>query len=196
MRRSRSRSAGSRRCAGEPGPAGHTTNLTVVDGDGSVCVLTTSLGLGSGDFLPGLDLHLNSMLGETDLLRGELEPGSRMASMMAPSIVVDSSGQVVLAAGAAGGTRLRSALVQVLAGVLDERLEVADAIAHPRLHPAGRIVHLEPGFDETVAPGLEATGWEVRAWPAQHHYFGGVSVITPTGGAGDPRRSGEARLLP
>jgi gamma-glutamyltranspeptidase / glutathione hydrolase len=182
--------------AGEAGPAGHTTNLTVADGDGSVCVLTTSLGLGSGDFLPGLDLHLNSMLGETDLLRGELEPGSRMASMMAPSVVVDSSGQAVLAAGAAGGTRLRSALVQVLAGVLDERLEVADAIARPRLHPAGRIVHLEPGFDDTVASALEAAGWEVRAWSAQHHYFGGVSVITPTAGAGDPRRSGEARMLP
>jgi hypothetical protein len=43
---------------------------------------------------------------------------------------------------------------------------------------------------------LEAAGWEVREWPAQHHYFGGVSAITPTGGAGDPRRSGEARVLP
>jgi gamma-glutamyltranspeptidase/glutathione hydrolase len=182
--------------AGDAGPATHTTNLTVVDGDGSVCVLTTSLGLGSGDFLPGLDLHLNSMLGETDLLRGELEPGSRMASMMAPGIAVDSSGEVVFAAGAAGGTRLRSALVQVLAGVLDERLEVADAIARPRLHPAGRTVHLEPRLDRRVAPALEAAGWTVRAWPAQHHYFGGVSAITPSGGAGDPRRSGEARLLP
>ena len=37
----------------------------VVDGDGNACVLTTSLGLGSGDWVPGLDLHLNSMLGET-----------------------------------------------------------------------------------------------------------------------------------
>ena len=46
------------------GSPGHTTNLAVVDGDGRAFVLTTSLGLGSGDFLPGLDLHLNSMLGE------------------------------------------------------------------------------------------------------------------------------------
>src|SRR5206468_3235795 len=30
----------------------HTTNTSVVDGDGNACVLTTSLGLGSGDFLP------------------------------------------------------------------------------------------------------------------------------------------------
>ena len=49
------------------GRLGETTNLVDVDRDGNACVLTTSLGLGSGDWLPGLDLHLNSMLGEADL---------------------------------------------------------------------------------------------------------------------------------
>ena len=47
----------------------------VVDPAGNACVLTTSLGLGSGDYLPGYDMHLNSMLGESDLLVGPLEPG-------------------------------------------------------------------------------------------------------------------------
>jgi gamma-glutamyltranspeptidase/glutathione hydrolase len=182
--------------AGDGSHDGHTTNLTVVDAAGSACVLTTSLGLGSGDFLPGFDLHLNSMLGETDLLRGELEPGARMASMMAPTLAMDaSSDALMLAAGAAGGSRLRSALVQVLAGVLDEGLEVAEAIARPRLHPAGPTVHLEPGFEPAVAEALADSGLDVRAWPAQHHYFGGVSAITPTGGAGDPRRNGQARMF-
>jgi hypothetical protein len=68
---------------------GRTTNLTVADDGGNACVVTTSLGLGSGDWLPGLDLHLNSMLGETDLLVGPLEPGGRMASMMAPTLILD-----------------------------------------------------------------------------------------------------------
>ena len=54
---------------------GDTTNITVVDSLGNACVLTTSLGLGSGDFLPGLDLHLNSMLGEADLILAAREPG-------------------------------------------------------------------------------------------------------------------------
>jgi gamma-glutamyltranspeptidase / glutathione hydrolase len=180
---------------GVDGAAGHTTNLTVVDADGSACVLTTSLGLGSGDFLPGLDLHLNSMLGETDLLRGELEPGARMASMMAPTLALAGDG-LVLAVGAAGGTRLRSALVQVIAGVLDEGRAVGDAVARPRLHPTGDTVHVEPGFEPEVGAALEGRGLDVRAWPAQHHYFGGVSAITPSDGAGDPSRSGEARMLP
>jgi gamma-glutamyltranspeptidase/glutathione hydrolase len=173
---------------------GHTTNLTVTDGDGSACVLTTSLGLGSGDFLPGLDLHLNSMLGETDLVRGRLEPGERMGSMMAPSLALDENG-LVLAAGAAGGTRLRSALLQVVAGILDEGLEPVAAIERPRLHPAAGIVHLEPGFEPEVPARLEEAGYEVRAWPSQHHFFGGVSVAGRAGCAGDPRRSGGAQAL-
>jgi gamma-glutamyltranspeptidase/glutathione hydrolase len=170
---------------------GHTTNITVVDADGSACVLTTSLGLGSGDFVPGLDLHLNSMLGETDLIRAPLEPGERMGSMMAPSLAIDGEG-LALALGAAGGTRLRSALLQVTAGILDEGLEPADAVSRPRLHPTAGLVQLEPGFPQEVAPALEQAGYEVRTWPAQHHYFGGVSVVARSGSAGDPRRSGNA----
>jgi gamma-glutamyltranspeptidase/glutathione hydrolase len=178
----------------QTGSGGNTTNLVTADFEGNVCVLTTSLGLGSGDFLPGLDLHLNSMLGERDLIRRPLEPGERMESMMSPSLAEDDSG-VLLAAGAAGGTRLRSALVQVVAGVLDEGLDPAEAVGRPRLHSAGRVVHLEPGFEERTIERLEREGYELRRWEAPHHYFGGVSVITRNGAAGDPRRSGAARSL-
>ena len=182
------------RALAPPDGDGHTTNLTVVDADGTACVLTTSLGLGSGDFLPGLDLQLNSMLGEVDLLRGPLEPGGRMPSMMAPSIALDDEG-VSLAAGAAGGTRLRGALLQVVAGILDEGLDADAAVARPRLHPVGTLVHLEPGLGDGAPAALGAAGYDVRVWPDRHHYFGGVSAVTRTGAAGDPRRSGEARVL-
>jgi gamma-glutamyltranspeptidase/glutathione hydrolase len=157
-------------------------------------VLTTSLGLGSGDFVPGFDLHLNSMLGEADLLTGPLEPGERMASMMSPCLALDSDG-VALAVGAAGGTRLRSALLQVVAGILDEGLELQAAVDRPRVHPVGPLVHLEPGYGPETTAALESAGFEVRAWPSRHHYFGGVSAVTPNGAAGDPRRSGEARVV-
>ena len=177
------------------GPEGHTTNVAATDSDGNACVLTTSLGLGSGDFLPGLDLHLNSMLGEADLIREALDPGDRMGSMMAPSLAFDADG-LVLAGGAAGGTRLRGALVQVAAGILDEGLDPQEAVSQPRLHPVAGLVHLEPGFPDEVPDALAAAGLEVRAWPARHHYFGGVSVVTRNGAAGDPRRSGAAAALP
>jgi gamma-glutamyltranspeptidase/glutathione hydrolase len=171
------------------GPETHTTNLVTVDADGSACVLTTSLGLGSGDWLPGLDLHLNSMLGETDLLLGPHEPGDRMASMMAPSVVLDDDG-LTLAIGAAGGTRLRTALLTVAAGILDEQHSPQDAVDRGRVHPAGEVVNAEPGVDEDGLAALEAAGHTVRRWPERHHYFGGVSALGRTGAAADPRRSG------
>jgi gamma-glutamyltranspeptidase/glutathione hydrolase len=180
--------------AGELPAQQGTTNLTVLDDDGNACVLTTSLGLGSGDFLPGLDLHLNSMLGEADLLTKSLEPGERMASMMAPSLALDEHG-VALAVGAAGGTRLRSALLQVVAGILDEGLDPQTAVDRPRLHPAGALVHVEPGCGAETMAAIESVGFEVREWPGRHHYFGGVSAVTRNGAAGDPRRSGAARLV-
>jgi gamma-glutamyltranspeptidase/glutathione hydrolase len=180
--------------SGEPEPLGDTTNLVTADGDGNACVVTTSLGLGSGDYLPGLDVHLNSMLGEADLLVNPLEPGERMESMMAPTLVLADDGPIY-AAGAAGGTRLRPALAQVVAGILDEGLDPQEAIDRPRLHSTGELVHIEPGFGEDVLAALAQEGYDVRAWTAIHHYFGGVSLIGRNGGAADPRRSGAALAL-
>ena len=74
------------------------------------------------------------MLGEVDLVVGDLVPGERMGSMMAPSLVLDDEG-LVLAAGAAGGTRLPTALTLVLSGILDEGLEPQAAVDRPRFHP-------------------------------------------------------------
>jgi gamma-glutamyltranspeptidase / glutathione hydrolase len=172
---------------------GHTTNLVTADGEGGVCVLTSSLGLGTGDFLPGLDVQLNSMLGEVDLIRTPLEPGARMGSMMAPTLAFGDG--VELAIGSAGGTRLRTALVGVVAGILDEELDPVEAVERPRFHRAGDTVNAEPGVDERALDELAASGLHVRRWPGVHHYFGGVSLIGTTGAAGDPRRSGHAATL-
>jgi gamma-glutamyltranspeptidase/glutathione hydrolase len=171
-------------------PETHTTNLVAVDQAGNACVVTTSLGLGSGDWVTGLDLHLNSMLGESDLLRGELEPGARMHSMMAPTLVPGE-----LAIGAAGGTRLRTALLTTLAGIVDGGLDVQAAIDAPRIHPAGDVVNAEPGADEEALAALDARGRTVRRWLERHHYFGGVSALGRAGAGADSRRSGAALPL-
>ncbi len=169
--------------------AGHTTNVVAVDDAGCICVLTTSLGLGAGTWTPWFDLHLNSMLGETDLAIGGLVPGERMESMMAPTLALADDGPA-LAIGSAGGSRLRTALVSVLAGVLDEGLDVQDAVDRPRLHPAAGTIHAEPGVDEPALEQLERQGRSVVRWPELHHYFGGVSCVGRRGAAGDPRRNG------
>ena len=114
--------------------------------------------------------------------------------MMAPTLALDAEG-VVLAAGAAGGTRLRSALLEVVAGILDEGLEPQAAVDRPRIHPAGALVHLEPGFRPETVAALQSAGFEPRMWDSRHHFFGGVSLVTRTLAAADPRRNGAARIL-
>jgi gamma-glutamyltranspeptidase/glutathione hydrolase len=112
-----------------------------------------------------------------------------MESMMAPTVVVDAAG-VELAIGAAGGTRLRTALAGVLGSVLHAGLHPQAAIDRPRFHPAGGLVNAEPGVDEAFLARVESSGLAVRRWPAPHHYFGGVSAVGRAGAGADPRRSG------
>ena len=180
--------------AGRRGRHGDTSNVSVVDAEGNACVVTTSLGLGSSDWLPGLDIHLNSMLGEHDLISGPLVPGERVGSMMCPSICLDADG-LTAAAGAAGGSRIRSAMVQVLSGVLLEEIEIEEAVRRPRLHVDDTVVHLEPDYPSDAAEALRAEGWVTRVWRSKHHFFGGVSVVARRGACGEPRRDGAALLL-
>jgi gamma-glutamyltranspeptidase/glutathione hydrolase len=172
----------------------HTTNMVAVDGHGRAVVLTHSLGVGAGVWVPDLDVQLNNLLGEKDIAFGDPQAGDRLESRMAPSLAFDADG-LTLAIGSAGATRLRSALCAVLTGILEERLEPDDAVSRPRVHPTPALVDAEPGVDERALAELEASGRDVRRWDAIHHYFGGVSCVGRTGAAGDPRRGGAAIVL-
>lgn len=172
----------------------HTTNMVAVDGRGTACVLTHSLGVGAGVWLPGFDVQLNNLLGESDIAFGDPQPGDHLESRMAPSLAFDGEG-LALAIGSAGATRLRTALASVLAGVLDEGLDPETAVARPRVHPIPGIVDAEPGVDERALLELEARGRTVRRWDDIHHYFGGVSCVGRRGAAGDPRRDGLGIVL-
>lgn len=172
----------------------HTTNMVAVDARGRACVLTHSLGVGAGVWLPGFDAQLNNLLGESDIAFGDPQPGDRLESRMAPSLAFDGDG-LALAIGSAGATRLRTALASVLAGILDEGLDPETAVDQPRVHPIPGIVDAEPGVDERALAELEARGRTVRRWDQIHHYFGGVSCVGRRGAAGDPRRNGAGIVL-
>lgn len=172
-----------------------TTNVCAVDDEGNACVATTSMGLGSSVYVPGYGVHLNSMLGEGELIRGELVPGQRVSSMMSPLVVLDGAGRLRLAAGAAGGSRIRPALVQTALRML-RGMSPQQAIDLPRLAALpDRQVRLEPGFDPAVLDALTAAGNTVFETEGQLPFFGGVSALSPLGAGADPRRSGEALLV-
>jgi gamma-glutamyltranspeptidase / glutathione hydrolase len=179
---------------------GDTTNISVVDPEGDACVITTSLGMGSGVWIPELGVHLNSMLGEGELLINEFGPGERMLSMMCPIVVLDRDGGLELAAGAAGASRIRTALIQLLTRTLIEKESTARAIDAPRFHVVRTgeeqpTVHVEPDLSAERLRGLVDTGYDVRVWDERSVYFGGVSAVGRSGAAGDPRRGGAAEQL-
>jgi len=174
---------------------GDTTNISVVDADGNACVITTTLGIGSAVWLPGLGVHMNSMLGEGELITADLQPGGRMSSMMCPLVVTDDDGELVLAAGSAGASRIRTALIHTLVNVLMDGQSMREAVHRARFHVVDDVVHAEPGYPDDELDALGKAGYQVNRWDHTSHYFGGVSAVGHAGAAGDPRRGGAGLLL-
>ena len=167
-----------------------TTHISVIDGRGDAASLSASLGSGSGVVVPGTGIHLNNMLGELDLI-GASNPGERLTSMMAPSIVL-REGRPRLVVGSAGSARLRGAILQVIANVVAGGMGVEQAVDAPRVHAESGVVHCE---SPAAADALEAEGLAVVRWRERNLYFGGASAVEVLDGgafaaAGDPRRGG------
>ena len=174
--------------------SGGTTHVSVCDAEGNAASMTTSNGEGSGYFAPDTGIMLNNMMGEDDLHPDGFHvspPGLRVASMMAPSLLLDRD-SVRLALGSGGSKRIRTALLQVISHTVDFGLHPREAVEAPRLHWDGQRVQVEPGFPEAALAAL-ADRWPVNRWAIQDVYFGGVHAAAPGGeGAGDPRRGGHA----
>jgi gamma-glutamyltranspeptidase / glutathione hydrolase len=177
---------------------GNTTHVSVMDDEGGCASVTCSNGSCSGVVVPGTGMHLNNMLGEQDLNPlgfHRHEPGARVPSMMAPTVVL-SGGRPEVALGSAGSNRIRSAIIQTVLAIVDHGLPAQEAVSRPRIHVEGREVEAEPSVDEAALERLEATDWRVRRWQEQNRFVGGVQAVARnpesgelTGG-GDPRRGG------
>ena len=82
--------------------------------------------------------------------------------MMAPTVVLGTDGEVELVLGSAGSNRIRSAILQVIVGVVDHGLHAHDAVLAPRAHFEDGVVYAEPGID---VDALRGAGREVRRLP-------------------------------
>jgi gamma-glutamyltranspeptidase/glutathione hydrolase len=178
-----------------------TTHISVVDAAGNAASMTASTGSGSGMIVPGTGIHLNNMLGESDLNPSDTEarPGSRLTSMMAPSLVVHR-GRPRLVVGSAGSVRLRGAILQTVVNAVDHGLELEEAITAPRVHLEEPQVHCEGGADPAELDRLEQEGYDVVRWSRRNLYFGGVSAVAvgadgSLAAAGDPRRGGHGIVV-
>lgn len=179
---------------------GSTTHISVlVPGAGAAAVTLTS-GEGCGHLVPGTGVHLNNFLGEEDLNPHGFHrhaPGQRLPTMIAPCVGV-RAGVPCLALGSGGSNRIRSAVGEVLYRRVCAGMDLAAAVAAPRVHAEADAVWLElQGLRDPVAAqaALAQVFARVYAFSARDFFFGGVHAtdIDMTGalrGAGDPRRGG------
>ena len=186
-----------------PGDAlGSTTHLAVLDAEGMCASVTCSNGTGSGVVVPGTGVHINNMLGEEDLNPHGFhltEPGRRMPSMMAPTVVIRGD-EVVAGLGSAGSNRIRSAILQTVLRLVVDGMSAADAVRAPRVHFEDGAVQAEPGIDELALGRLEQSGVPIVRWRRPNLYFGGVQAVARDAsgtleGGGDPRRGGAVVLV-
>ncbi len=195
------------RAGGEVRPEGrNTTHFSVIDSFGNAVSNTYTLNFsyGVGLVADGTGVLLNNelddfaakadapnaygLLGDKANAPG---PGKRPLSSMTPTIVL-KDGKPVLVTGTPGGSRIITAVLQVVVDVIDRGMNVADAVSSPRLHNQWipDQVLAEPGFPPEVITALQARGDDVivQNFPTSANSI----MVTPAGfaGAADPRTRG------
>jgi gamma-glutamyltranspeptidase/glutathione hydrolase len=189
-----------------PREGGNTTHFSVIDQSGNAVANTTTLNFsyGLGLVAEGTGVLLNNELDDFaakpgapnayGLLGGEANapgPGKRPLSSMTPTIVL-KDGAPVLVTGSPGGSRIITAVLQVIVNVIDRKLPIAEAVAQPRLHNQWwpDAVLVERGFSPDLIRALEARGHRVvQALPPTST---NSILVTPDGlvGAADNRSRG------
>jgi gamma-glutamyltranspeptidase/glutathione hydrolase len=170
---------------GNPVEAGgdNTTHYSVVDRFGNAVSNTYTLNLsyGMGLVAAGTGVLLNNELDDFAAKPGAPNafglvglnmanaPGSgkRPLSSMTPTVIL-KDGKAVLVTGSPGGSRIITAVLQVIVNVLDFRMSIADAVAAPRIHHQWLPdeVWVESGLPGAVLRDLEKRGQKVvpRFW--------------------------------
>jgi gamma-glutamyltranspeptidase / glutathione hydrolase len=196
-----------------------TTHFSVVDGDGMVVAVTTTLNdsFGNARVAPGLGFLWNNEMddfttrpGEANLyglVQGEantVAPGKRMLSSMCPTIAVLPN-RGVFAWGAPGGATILTTNLQVLLGLALRSENLAAAVAAPRFHQQEMpdTVEVEKDrFDPAWLAALEAMGHVVKVSerdPVAGRLGRVHAVAALTGGkseaVADPRRHGAGLVV-
>jgi gamma-glutamyltranspeptidase/glutathione hydrolase len=186
-------------------PENGTTHFAVVDSAGNAVSYTSTIEGAFGSGLVWGGFYLNNELTDFTLtpeadgkpVANRVEGGKRPRSSMAPTIVYDANGKVVLVIGAAGGPTIPVTVTRAIIGVLDFGLGAQDALAMPFTMAFGDMLLIEEGSalvamqDQLAALGHK--GFRVAPAPIKANALGRraddswevateprlVSVVTP-----------------
>ena len=156
-----------------------TSHLCVVDSEGNVASITTTVNLPFGARYTAAGMVMNDEMDDFASEVGEQNafglpggapnlpgPGKRPVSTMSPTIVFDEGGRPVLCVGAAGGSRIVTATQQVAWHALVRGLDAAEALSFPRVHHQGEPdtlrVETERPLPADVVEALRARGHTIE----------------------------------
>jgi len=178
-----------------------TSHISVIDAAGNALSMTTTIEDGFGARLMLHGFLLNNELTDfafTPVDDGKpvvnrVEAGKRPRSSMAPTLVFDRQGKLVMTVGSPGGSAIINYVAKTLIGVLDWGLDIQQAIDLPNVGSRGGATELEKGTEaEALKAPLEALGHQVRVLDFTSGLQGIVVTSRGLVGGADPRREGVA----
>ena len=201
--------------AGDLGPAGEdatpdnpgTSHFTVMDGDGLVVSMTTTVEAPFGSQRMAAGFMLNNQLTDFSFTTHDADgqpianapaPGKRPRSSMSPTIVFGPDGEFLFSTGSPGGNSIIAYTAKTIVGILDWGLTPQDAIELPNVIARGDTLRVEAArIDEALVPALEAKGHTVVQSKGE---ISGLHIIYRNAdgsltGAADPRREGTAQAV-
>ncbi|MCC7347327.1 MAG: gamma-glutamyltransferase [Variibacter sp.] len=193
---------------GAPGPneGDNTTHFSIVDADGNAVANTYTLNFsyGLGMVAEGTGVLLNNEMDDFaakagvpnafGLTGGDANapgPRKRPLSSMSPTIVL-RDGRVFLVTGSPGGSRIITTVLQVIVNVIDHGMNIAEAVAAPRLHHQWLPdqVLAERGFSPDTLRLLQARGHTIRLDNTSGSANSIMAVPGGLAGATDTRQRG------
>jgi gamma-glutamyltranspeptidase/glutathione hydrolase len=181
---------------------GGTSHFVAVDRQGNVVSYTSTIESAFGSGIVSGGFYLNNELTDFSFVpevggrpvANRVEGNKRPRSSMAPTVVYDPQGRLMMAAGAAGGSTIPVQVARVLIGVIDFGLPIDQALALPVLYSPGDTVFVERGTAlEAMIPQLEALG-HAQVVARAPGFKANAALLTGgrwVGGA-DPRSEGAA----
>ena len=177
-----------------------TSHFSIVDAEGNVLSMTTTIENGFGSRLMVRGFLLNNELTDFSFVpesngnpvANRVEPGKRPRSSMAPTIIL-KDGRPVMAVGSPGGSRIIGYVAKTIIAHIDWGMNAQQAVSLPHLVNRFGTYDIEEGTSATqLAPALSAMGYKVEAKELNSGLH--VIVIGKDGleGGADPRREGLA----
>lgn len=166
--------------AGVAHESDQTTHISIIDGDGNMAAVTTTLnnGYGSKTVVGGAGFLLNDEMDDFSVKPGvpnmygavggdanAIAPGKRMLSSMTPTLVLKNN-KPFMVVGTPGGTTIPTSVYQSVVDVIDFNMNANDAVNKPKFHHQWLPdeVDVEKTFPQDTREVLKKMGYDIKQW--------------------------------